>query len=59
VDLADAVAATVLATRRFAKRQRTWFRREPGLTWRDPAREEQRAVEDACAFLVAKPRDAG
>ena len=22
-------------TRRYAKRQRTWFRREPGLTWLD------------------------
>ena len=58
-DLAKAVAATVLATRRFAKRQRTWFRREPGLSWRDPIRERARILEDARAFLVAKPRDAG
>ncbi len=31
--LDDAVADTVKATRRFAKRQETWFRREPGVTW--------------------------
>lgn len=29
--------AVVAATRRYAKRQRTWFRREPGLTWLDAA----------------------
>jgi tRNA dimethylallyltransferase len=58
-DLAPAVAATVLATRRFAKRQRTWFRREAGLSWRDPVRERARILGDAHAFLVAKPPDAG
>jgi tRNA dimethylallyltransferase len=59
LDVARATAATVLATRRFAKRQRTWFRREAGLSWRDPVRERARILEDAHAFLVAKPRDAG
>ena len=29
--------AIVAATRRYAKRQRTWFRREPGLVWLDAA----------------------
>ena len=58
-ELAQALAATAQATRRFAKRQRTWFRREPGLVWRDPQREHQRILDDACAFLVAKPGDAG
>jgi tRNA dimethylallyltransferase len=38
-DLAAALAATIRATRRFAKRQRTWFRREPGLVWRHPERD--------------------
>jgi tRNA dimethylallyltransferase len=28
-----AVSETVKATRRFAKRQETWFRKEPGVTW--------------------------
>jgi tRNA dimethylallyltransferase len=58
-DLVTAVAATVQATRRFAKRQGTWFRREVGLTWRDPGCERARILEDAAGFLVAKPRDAG
>ena len=57
--LAEAVAATVRATRQFAKRQRTWFRREPGLVWRDPERERARILAEAHAFLVAKPGDAG
>jgi len=29
--------AIVIATRQYAKRQRTWFRKEPGLTWLDGA----------------------
>jgi tRNA dimethylallyltransferase len=31
--LEASIADTVQATRRFAKRQETWFRKEPGLTW--------------------------
>jgi tRNA dimethylallyltransferase len=31
--LAKAVEETVAATRRFAKRQETWFRKEPDVTW--------------------------
>lgn len=31
--LEDALGETVKATRRFAKRQETWFRREPEVTW--------------------------
>ena len=34
--LEDAVAETVRATRRFAKRQLTWFRNEPEVRWFDP-----------------------
>jgi tRNA dimethylallyltransferase len=33
--------ATFIATRRLAKRQRTWFRAEPGLRWIDAANPEQ------------------
>lgn len=39
-DLADAVAETVRATRRFARRQRSWFRRDPRITWLDGARAD-------------------
>jgi tRNA dimethylallyltransferase len=33
----DAVAATVRATRRFVRRQRSWFRRDPRIHWLDAA----------------------
>jgi tRNA dimethylallyltransferase len=29
----EAVASTQIATRQYAKRQRTWFQREPGIVW--------------------------
>jgi tRNA dimethylallyltransferase len=35
-DLATARDAVVLATRRYAKRQRTWFARRPAAAWRAP-----------------------
>ena len=31
--MADALAETVARTRRFARRQRVWFRRDPRITW--------------------------
>jgi tRNA dimethylallyltransferase len=33
----EAKAATVAATHRFVKRQRSWFRRDPRITWLDPS----------------------
>lgn len=33
----DAVAEIALATRRLARRQERWFRRDPRITWLDPA----------------------
>ena len=33
ISLDTAIADTVLHTRQFAKRQRTWFRGNPGITW--------------------------
>lgn len=33
ISLAEARRRTVLETRRYAKRQRTWFRKEPGVAW--------------------------
>lgn len=36
-DLAEAVDATVRGTKRFVKRQRTWFRRDPRVRWLDAA----------------------
>jgi tRNA dimethylallyltransferase len=40
----------LLATRRFAKRQRTWFRAEPGVVWFDAARAAA-ALETALGAL--------
>ena len=51
-DIASALAATVRATRRFAKRQRTWFRREPGIVWRHPEVEGGSVAALAEEFLA-------
>ena len=56
--LDDALAATVLATRRFAKRQRTWFRGETGILWRHPVAERARIMAEGRAFLVRGERPA-
>ena len=39
LDEAGARTATAAATRRFAKRQRAWFRRDPRVHWLDPAQD--------------------
>ena len=49
----DGMDAAVVATRRFAKRQGTWFRREPGVAWRDPERDRARIVDEARAFFAS------
>lgn len=33
IDLAQAIASTQIETRQYAKRQRTWFRRDPQVRW--------------------------
>jgi len=56
VDLEGALAATVRATRRFARRQRTWFRVEPGIHWRHPDTDRARIVDEVAAFLASGTR---
>ena len=56
LDEAAALAATVRATRQFAKRQRTWFRREPGIRWRHPETEREMVMEETEEFLRRGPR---
>jgi tRNA dimethylallyltransferase len=53
--------AIVLATRRYAKRQRTWFRREPGVVWLDASRDPgELAATIAAAWMRARaPEDGG
>jgi tRNA dimethylallyltransferase len=52
-DGAHALAATVAATRRFAKRQRTWFRREPDVVWHHPEHDRAAILDEVAAFLAA------
>jgi tRNA dimethylallyltransferase len=56
LDVEAALAAMVLATRRFAKRQRTWFRHEPAIHWRHPERDATRVEREATAFLATGGR---
>lgn len=49
--LSEAVARTKTATRRFAKRQRTWFRADQEIRWFDAAVERQAALDWAAAFI--------
>jgi tRNA dimethylallyltransferase len=46
---AEAIADTVRGTRRFVRRQRSWFRRDPRITWLDGA--SPTLVADARATL--------
>jgi tRNA dimethylallyltransferase len=48
----EARAAVYVATRRYAKRQRCWFRAEPGVEWIDASRTDA-ALERALAMLAA------
>ncbi|HYN93501.1 MAG TPA: tRNA dimethylallyltransferase, partial [Pilimelia sp.] len=50
----EARAETVRATRRFVRRQRSWFRRDPGVAWLDAARPG--LVADAVAAVAAGAR---
>ena len=45
----EAAAATVVATRRFVRRQRSWFRRDPRVHWLDAA------APDLGVHLLAEP----
>ena len=53
LDEATARERIWIATRRYAKRQRTWFRAEPGLEWLDADRREA-AIERALAALSSR-----
>ena len=47
----DALAETIIRTRAYARRQRTWFRTEPGITWLDATTDPlPRALPIVAAF---------
>jgi tRNA dimethylallyltransferase len=48
-DLDGAVERTIRGTRRFVRRQRSWFRRDPRVVWFDAGTE--RLVEDVVRTL--------
>ncbi|MCW2683527.1 MAG: tRNA delta(2)-isopentenylpyrophosphate transferase [Blastococcus sp.] len=50
---AEARERTVTATRRFVRRQRSWFRRDPATTWYDAGRSD---LLDAVAAMIAGRR---
>jgi tRNA dimethylallyltransferase len=52
--LAEAISATVLHTRQFAKRQRTWFRADPTIVWFDCDRPDllDAVWQQVCEFLT-------
>jgi tRNA dimethylallyltransferase len=50
-DLDGAVAQTVRGTRRFVRRQRSWFRRDPRVRWLDAA--SPGVLEEALAAAAA------
>jgi len=54
----EAVAQTVKATRRFARRQESWFRRDPRIIWL-PADEADADQADLAARAVATIRSCG
>jgi tRNA dimethylallyltransferase len=55
--VAEAASATAQRTRVYARRQRTWFRREPDVTWLDAAQASTvgRAVELARLAVATDP----
>ena len=52
VTLADALDLAVRRTRRFARRQRAWFRRDPRITWLDASDATPNLLVDALAAAV-------
>jgi tRNA dimethylallyltransferase len=55
LDPDEARERTVSTTRRFVRRQRSWFRRDPATTWLDAARPD--LVEAALGVITARTLD--
>ena len=49
--LEEAIEDTAKNTRRYAKRQMTWFRRDPGITWFHGFGDEQNVRDGAVSFV--------
>ena len=51
VDRESAIAAAQQAHRNYAKRQMTWFRREPGVRWLNGFGDDPKVQEQAAALV--------
>jgi len=49
IALEEAVESTVIETRQYAKRQRTWFRRDAEVRWLGGFGDETEVIAQACA----------
>ncbi len=54
INLDEAIKLTQAATRQYAKRQRTWFRRETGITWLYDFGNQLQTVENAKRLVTSK-----
>lgn len=53
----EAIERTIIATRQYAKRQMTWFRRWPFIQWFHPEKEQDKLVELAVNQVAANPKN--
>jgi len=51
ISLEDAIASTQLETRQYAKRQMTWFRRDPATIWLQGFGHQPDVIEQSCALV--------
>jgi tRNA dimethylallyltransferase len=58
-DLGGCVADVVARTRKFARRQRSWFRRDPRIRWHGTEEDPRRLLPGLLAELDAVTRSAG
>jgi tRNA dimethylallyltransferase len=54
----EAVQAVIVATRQYAKRQMTWFRKEPGVTWLAGFGDDPSVVAEVLRMLKEKLQQA-
>ena len=55
----EARAQTILATRRFARRQEAWFRRDPRVSWLDASSRDAGALLDEALAALQRPPVSG
>ena len=57
--MAAALADMIADTCRYAKRQLTWFRRDPQIAWFDAGVHAEAALGAACSFVVDRVAEGG